>query len=373
MTKGRVVAFTGPKEPFQIHEFDVPDPAPGDVVLRITQAGICGSDLHAWRGDDQTTSYGKPAPPGRTIGHEGSGVVYKLGAGVTTDSMGKPLKEGDRIVYAAIRPCGRCYQCINGNQNWCPNGRTGLPFGQAPYFTGTYADYYYLGGNQPIFKVPDELPDSVLGFVNCAMGTTTEGLLRADVKEGDYVVIQGAGGLGLNATAMAKDMGAHRVIVMDRLENRLDMARQFGADYTVNVDTEWTTAEMRKQRVWELTEGRGADVVMELVGRSQLFTEGMEYLCNGGTFVEIGNIIRGNPIPFDPQSILRGKKIIGSYMYRPSLLPMMLETLVKNQGKVPYDKLISHTFPLEQINEAFAQAEWADRQPEITRSNLVMV
>jgi threonine dehydrogenase-like Zn-dependent dehydrogenase len=130
---------------------------------------------------------------------------------------------------------------------------------------------------------------------------------------------------------------------------------------------------MRRQRVWELTDGRGADVVMELVGRSQLFTEGMEYLCNGGTFVEIGNIIRGNPIPFDPQTILRGKKIIGSYMYRPSLLPMMLEALVKKQGKVPYDKIISHTFPLEQINEAFAQAEWADRQTEITRSNLVMV
>jgi threonine dehydrogenase-like Zn-dependent dehydrogenase len=368
---GRIVVFTGPGAPFEIHEREVPDPEPGAVILKVTQAGICGSDLHAWRGDDQVTSYGKPQPPGRTIGHEGTGVVYKLGKDVTTDHLGKPLKEGDRIVYSAIRPCLRCYQCINGNQNWCPNGRTGLPFGTWPYFTGTYADYYYIAPNQPVFKVPDELPDSVLGYVNCAMGTTTEGLMRAGVKEGDYVVIQGAGGLGLNATAMAKDMGAHRVIVLDRLDSRLAKAVEFGADYTINVDTEWTTQEMRRQRVWELTDGRGADIVMELVGRSQLFTEGMEYLANGGTFVEIGNIIRGNPVQFDPQTILRGKKVIGSYMYRPSLLPMMLETLVKKQGRIPYDKLISHTFPLAEVNDAFAKAEWLDRQPEITRSNLV--
>jgi Zn-dependent alcohol dehydrogenase len=110
---------------------------------------------------------------------------------------------------------------------------------------------------------------------------------------------------------------------------------------------------------------------MELVGRSELFSEGLEYLTNGGTFVEIGNIIRGNPVPFDPSTILRGKKIVGSYMYRPSLLPTMLETLVKKQGRLPYDKIVSHTFKFEQINEAFEQAEWLDRQTSITRSMLV--
>ena len=157
-----------------------------------------------------------------------------------------------------------------------------------------------------MFKVPDELPDSVLGFVNCAMGTVTEGLMQARCKEGDYVVVQGAGGLGLNAVAAAKDMGAHRVIVLDRLENRLELAREFGADHTINIEQEWTTPEMRIQRVKELTDGRGADVVMELVGRSALMQEGIEYLGPGGTFVEIGNIVPGTPIPIDPSSILFG-------------------------------------------------------------------
>jgi len=368
--KGRAVLFMGARKPFEITEYEVPDPEPGAVVLRITQAGICGSDLHSWRGDGVPA----PVPPGgRPTGHEGTGVVFKLGAGVTTDSLGKPLKEGDRVVYSAISPCGRCYQCLNGNGNWCVHGfMRRSPAGQWPYFTGTYADYYYVAPNQPVFKVPDELPDAVLGFVNCAMGTVTEGLLRAGCKEGDYVVIQGAGGLGLNAIAAAKDMGAHRVIVLDRLENRLQLAKEFGADETINIEQEWTTPEMRRQRVWELTAGRGADIVMELVGRSELLTEGLDFLTNGGTFVEIGNIVRGRPVSFDPSALVFGsKRIVGSAMYRPALLPMMLETLVKKQGALPYDKIVSHVFPLAEINSAFEQAEWHDRQTAVTRSMLV--
>ena len=144
-------------------------------------------------------------------------------------------------MYSAIKPCGNCYQCMRGEPNWCPSS----PYSNAgdwPYFTGTYADYYWIRANHPVFKVPDELPDSVLGWVNCAMGTVTEGLLRAGAHEGDYVVIQGAGGLGLNATAMAKDMGAHRVIVLDRLADRLELAEAFGADHTINIE-EYDTAE----------------------------------------------------------------------------------------------------------------------------------
>jgi D-arabinose 1-dehydrogenase-like Zn-dependent alcohol dehydrogenase len=365
--KGRVVVFTGPRSPFEIEEFDVPDPEPGAIVLKITQAGVCGSDLHTWRGDMGAV------PPGtrRTTGHEGTGVAFKLGAGVTSDALGRPIKEGDRLMYSAIGGCGRCYQCLNGNPNWCSNvlmgGRT---FGEFPYFNGTYADYYYIRPNQAVFRVPDELPDSVLGFVNCAMGTVTEGLQRAGCKEGDYVVIQGAGGLGLNATATAKDMGAHRVIVLDRLENRLSLAREFGADETINVDQEWTTPEMRRQRIWELTDGRGANIVLELVGRSDLFLEGLDYLGNGGTFVEIGNIVRGRPIAFDPSVILRGKKIVGSFMYRPHLLPLMLETLVKKHGILPYEKIVSHWYPLAEVNRAFEEAEWLDRQTPVSRSML---
>jgi threonine dehydrogenase-like Zn-dependent dehydrogenase len=336
------------------------------VLLRMTQAGICGSDLHTWRGDQVNT----PLPPsGRVMGHEGTGVVEKLGDGVTTDILGTPIKEGDRIVYSAVFPCYRCHLCLRGDTNWCVN-RGYAAADVYPYFTGTYADFLYLPPRHPLFRVPDQLPDELLGPVNCAMGTVTTGLLRAGLREGQYVVIQGAGGLGLNATAMAKDMGADRVIVLDRLENRLQLAEEFGADHTINIE-EYNTPETRVHRVWELTNGRGADVVMELVGRAELLAEGIDMLSNGGTFVEIGDIVRGREVSIDPSKLLRGKSSLGSLMYRPALLPTLLDFLVRNQKKLPFHKIVSHRFPLAEVNEAFAQAEWNQRQTNVTRAMLV--
>jgi D-arabinose 1-dehydrogenase-like Zn-dependent alcohol dehydrogenase len=370
MTKGRVVVLKEYMKPFEIQEYDVPDPEPGAVVLKITLAGLCGSDVKMWHGETAVGS-GTVPPTGQVMGHEGTGVIFKLGRGVSTDSLGRSIKEGDRIMYTAIAPCNRCYQCINGNQNWCSGRGFSRPAGTWPYFVGTYADYYYITPSQPIFKVPDQLPDSVLPWVNCAMGTVTEGLSRAGCKEGDYVVIQGAGGLGLNATAMAKEMGAHKVIIMDRMDNRLKLAEEFGADHTINIE-EYNTHEMRKRRILELTNGRGADIVMELVGNSRLAPEGIDLLTNGGTFIVIGTSTRGGRhVDFDPSTVLRGKKIMGSLMYRPSLLPTMMEMLVDNLQKRPFTRIVSHTYPLAKVNEAFHEVDWRERQTAVTRAALV--
>ncbi len=364
--KGRVVVCKEYGKPFEIEEYEVPEPEPGAVLLRMTQAGICGSDLHVWRGDQVNV----PLPPtGRAMGHEGTGVVQQLGAGLSTDTLGTPLREGDRVVYSAIFPCNHCHLCLRGDTNWCAN-RTYRAAGVHPYFTGTYADFLYLPPRHPVFRVPDELSDELLGPVNCAMGTVTTGLLRAGAGQGDTVVIMGAGGLGLHATAMAKDMGAHQVIVLDRLDNRLRLAEEFGADATINIEA-FDTQESRVQRVRELSNGRGADVVMELVGRAELLAEGIDMLSNGGTFVEIGDIVRGREVSIDPSKLLAGKNILGSLMYRPSLLPTLLDYLVRNRYKVPFHTIISHKFPLAEVNAAFEKAEWNQRQTEITRAVLV--
>ena len=364
--RGRVVIHTEHNKPFEIREYDLPDPEPGAVIVRMTQAGICGSDLHTWRGDQINQSI---PPGGRVMGHEGMGVIHKLGAGVTTDSNGTPIKEGDRLIHVHVFPCYHCHMCTRGDTNWCVN--RAYPAGDVwPYFTGTYADFLYLPPRHPAFRVPDELPDDVLGYVNCAMGTVTQGLIRANAHEGESVVIMGAGGLGLNATAMAKDMGADRVIVLDRLENRLQLAEEFGADDTINID-EYNTPETRVQRVFELTRGRGADIVMELVGSAQLMAEGIDMLSNGGTFVEIGDIVPGPTVAIDPSKLLRGKTIVGSSMYRPSTLSDILDYMVKSQDHVPFQRIVSHTFPLADVNEAFPQAEWNQRQTTISRAMLV--
>lgn len=364
--KGRVIVCKEYGKPFEMEEYDVPTPEPGAVILRMTQAGICGSDLHVWRGDQVNV----PLPPtGRAMGHEGTGVVAQLGAGVTSDTLGTPIREGDRVIYSAVFPCYRCHPCLEGDTNWCAN-RAYPAAGVYPYFTGTYADFLYLPPRHPFFRVPDELSDDLLGPVNCAMGTVTTGLLRADAGEGDTVVIMGAGGLGLHATAMAKDMGAHQVIVLDRLDNRLRLAEEFGADATLNVE-EYATPAARVQRIRELTRGRGATIVMELVGKAELLAEGIDMLSNGGTFIEIGDIVAGREVAIDPSKLLSGKSIIGSRMYRPSLLPKLLDYLVRNRYKLPFHTLISHKFPLAQVNEAFEKAEWSQRQTEITRAVLI--
>jgi len=200
--KGRVVVCKEYGKPFVIEEYDVPEPAPGAVILRMTQAGVCGSDLHTWRGDQNQANLPLP-PTGRAMGHEGTGVVEVLGEGVETDTAGAPIKKGDRVIYAAVFPCYHCRQCLKGNTNWCMN-RNYPAAGVWPYFVATYSDYLYLPDRHPFFKVPDELDDNILGPVNCAMGTVTTGLIRAQAGEGDYVVILGAGGLCIHATAMAK-------------------------------------------------------------------------------------------------------------------------------------------------------------------------
>jgi D-arabinose 1-dehydrogenase-like Zn-dependent alcohol dehydrogenase len=367
VASGRLAVLTEYGKPLEVREYEVPDPEPGALVVRITQAPICGSDLHMWRADAE--GFHIPAG-GRAMGHEGTGVVYKLGAGVTTDYLGRPLQEGDRIVHSVIVGCHRCHLCLLGQENLCLNKTVTPPAGNYPYFLGTFGDYYYVAPGTPVFRVPEELSDDVLGPVNCAMGTATQAVLSAGVGQGQTVVIQGAGGLGLTATAMAKDMGAHRVIVFDRQAKRLELAREFGADTTVNIE-EVNTVDERVELVFDTTEGRGADVVLEFVGMPELVSEGLKMLRRGGTYVDVGQFFsRG--VEFDPSMIvMTGKRLMGSAMYRPVVLSMILDFLVRTKDTRPFASLVSHRFALEDINTAFVQSEWVAQQTPIVRAAIV--
>jgi threonine dehydrogenase-like Zn-dependent dehydrogenase len=368
VTDGRVAVLTAYGQPFDVRSYPVPDPGPGAMIVKITESAICGSDLHMWRGDAE----GIPVPAGgRVMGHEGTGTVFRLGAGVTTDYLGNPLAEGDRIIHSVIVGCHRCHMCLRGEENLCLNKTVTPPAGAAPYFVGTFADYYYVPAGMPVFRVPDELRSDVLAPVNCAMGTATQALISAGCGLGSTVVVQGAGGLGLTAIAMAKDMGADTVIVFDRIPSRLEIAKEFGADHTINA-AEFTDAAQRVKMVHELTQGRGADIVLEFVGLADLVPEGVAMLRRGGTYVDVGLFFPGRTITFDFSTIvMSGKRIMGSAMYRPIVLAQVLDFLVRNQGHRPFEKLVSHRFPLDDINTAFSQSEWADQQTPVVRAVLV--
>jgi Zn-dependent alcohol dehydrogenase len=166
-------------------------------------------------------------------------------------------------------------------------------------------------------------------------------------------------------------MGAASVIVIDQIAGRLELARAFGADHTINLK-DVTERKDRVGLVRQWTGGAGADVACDFVGFPQVIPEGIEMLRAGGTYLEIGTISRGAKVELEPAQLVWGaKKIVGVIMYDAWVIPRALDFLVRNRARWPFDKLLSHTYPLEQINKAFADSEWHGRETTtITRAAL---
>ena len=362
MKTGKAALYVGPSR-FELTELPVPPVEAGGILVKVRSAGICGSDLHYWRGHLKPENWTGGDPGPTILGHEMAGAVDTLGAGVSTDSMGRLLREGDRVAFAYFFPCGRCYNCLRGQLNACPNRtRFRMSVDRYPYCSGGYSEYFYLHPGHFVFKVPDELPDESVAPANCAVSQVIYALRRADLRMGDSVVIQGAGGLGINATAAAKEMGAGQVIVVDGVPERLVLASQCGADATIDIN-EFPEAEARAAQVRRLTEGRGADIVLELVGLPQVFAEGITLLRAGGTLVEIGNIWPNSNVTMDVSKTVWGNaQIISIAHYDPYVLPTALDFLVATAEKYPLNALMSHSFPLEDIAEAFEQSDWAAKE-----------
>src|SRR5438105_3748584 len=228
---GQIAILRKAHGPWEFRRYPLPDPEPGAILVRVSYANVCGSDLHWWRGE------GEIPEAGRTMGHEMVGRVAALGAGVETDSTGQTLGEGDRIVYNYFFPCGRCLPCLRDQPECCPNKHrpgSGMP-GRFPYFVAAFSEYYYLLPGHVCVKVPDDLADAVVAPVNCALAQVIQGLDSGGFHQGDSLVVQGAGGLGLNMIAAARDMGAGLIIAVDGIPGRLRLALDFGADFTIDL------------------------------------------------------------------------------------------------------------------------------------------
>ena len=364
---GRAALFFGPNKAMQLVDLPVPDPEPGAMVVRITRANICGSDLHIWRGDGALA--GMARDDGRIIGHEMTGTVHALGDGVTADWNGQPLDLGDRVAYQYFAPCQRCRSCLRGMPEACARSfrvMQGKPT-VFPHFRGAYADYFYLTPQMAVFRVPENVTDTMVAGVNCALAQVVQGLERVSVGPGDAVVIQGAGGLGVYATAVAKERGAHPVIVIDGIDDRLALATAMGADHIVDM-REVDTPDARVARVKELTNGWGADVVCELVGFAGVIPEGLQMLGLGGRFLEIGTFYTGTTTAVDPGTLVtRNIWVEAVASYGASSLHNALQFLARNAGRLPLDQMVVD-YPLDQINEAFED----QNAGKVTRASIVM-
>ena len=354
---GLVAVFRGTRLPFELREFPVPEPGPGTILVKVAMANVCGSDLHIWRGE-YDISGGEPQPFSRSMGHEMMGTVAGLGDGVQHDSSGAPLALGDRIVYRYFIPCGHCRACLRRRTPRCPDAlRYRYPPEQYPHFNAAYGQYFYLQAGHTVYKLPEALPDALAAPANCALSQVIYCLEQAGAGLDDHVVIQGAGGLGINAVAVAREMGVRQVIVIDGIEERLELAREFGADETILIGS-FPTPEDRVRRVRELTDGWGADVVLELVGHPRVVPEGIAMLGQGGRYVEVGNINQGMTQAIDPSVLVHGgKTILGIMWYEPESLLKAIHLLATHPDRYPFDKIISHRYPLTEINTAFAEQD----------------
>ncbi|TAK24178.1 MAG: zinc-binding alcohol dehydrogenase [Chloroflexota bacterium] len=368
MATGRAAVTQPGTREMRIVEYPVPDPGPDDIVVRVTMACLCGSDLHMWRGE---VPWFQPAPG--IQGHEMTGVVARLGANRQTDSLGQPLHEGDRVAYSYFIPCGTCWACMTGVTG-CPfryRARNSVTADTPPHFLGAFADYYVCRAGQWVFKVPDVLTDDVVAPINCALSQSFYGLHQIGIWLGDTVVIQGAGALGLYACAVARDMGAGQVIAIDAQPERLALARAFGATETISL-RDVPTKEARVARVRELTRGGGADVTVEVVGIAGVVQEGLEMTRIGGRYLWMGNIVPGQTAEIVPHDAVRQPKTIrGVLAYDRWVIPRALDWVARVRDRYPFERMVGARFQLEQINEAFQHAEWVAGQGSIARTVIV--
>ncbi|BBX17816.1 zinc-binding dehydrogenase [Mycolicibacterium duvalii] len=353
--QGRIARFDEPGTPFEIEQVTLADLGPGEILVKVLRANICGSDVHAWHGTFATRGLGGQLPT--VLGHEMVGMVHALGDGVDADSNGAPLSVGTRVVFPYFFCCHTCRNCLSGRRNACLNltmamlGRADEP----PYFVGGYADYFVLPAGAVIYTVPDSVPDEIAAGANCALSQVMYGLERVDQQLGEYVVVQGAGALGLYAVAVAKARGAAKVIAIDGVPERLELATAFGADAVIDITG--TTDQDRTRMVRKLTDGQGADVVVEVVGHPSAIDEGLKLLGQFGRYVEIGNINVGRTFEFDPSRfVFSNKTMVGVSLYDPSVLSRALAFLERYQHTLPLDRLAATAYPLDDINAAFAAA-----------------
>jgi alcohol dehydrogenase len=243
---------------------------PTDAIVRIDTSTICGTDLHILKGDVPETT------PGTVLGHEAVGTVQEVGPSVTT------VAPGDRVLISCISSCGRCRFCKEGRYGQCLGGG-GWIFGHL--IDGLQAEYARVPfADNSVYKVPEQLSDEQVLFLADILPTSYEvGVLGGQIAPGDTVAIVGAGPIGLAAVLTAQLFTPGRIVAIDLADSRLESARRFGADTTINNGSEDAVA-----KVMELTDGLGADVAMEAVGVPETFELATELIRPGGRVANIG-------------------------------------------------------------------------------------
>jgi threonine dehydrogenase-like Zn-dependent dehydrogenase len=276
-----------------------------------------------------------------------------MGGCASRDSIGQPLRIGDRITWSHTS-CGSCFFCTVAQEPaLCQNARRYMyeRMDRFPYLFGGFAEYGYVLPEAGRVRVPDDVPNELASLSSCALRSVMNAVdVLGVIGTTDVVVIQGAGPLGLLATAVARVSGARRVITIGAPDGRLAIANEFGADETVSIEK--TTPEERTERVKAATNGRGADIVMEFTGHPQAFNEGLDLIRRGGRYVVVGQL--GSGVTTFRPSLIVSKQlhILGSLSGRAKAYWKALDFISAHKHAIPFDHMISNHYRLDEVNIA---------------------
>lgn len=331
----------------EIDDVDVDGPGPGEVLVRTAAAGVCHSDLHFVEG-----AYVHPTPC--VLGHESAGVVEAVGEGVTY------VVPGDHVITFLAPFCGTCEDCLTGRPALCASASHRRPAEAPPRLSRNgepVAQFLNLSSfaeqllvhEHALVKVTKDVPLDRAALIGCGVTTGLGAVFNtARVAPGETVAVIGCGGIGLNAVQGARIAGAGRIIAVDMVESKLDLARQFGATDVVDAGAGDPVAQVK-----ELT-GGGVHHAFEAIGLKVAAEQAFGMLRRGGTATVIGMIPLGQSVELPGHELLAEKRIQGSRMGSSRFrvdMPRYVELYL--QGRLLLDELVSARVPLEKVNEAF--------------------
>jgi alcohol dehydrogenase len=349
--QARAAIYEAPNAPFVIREYPLRPAGPREVLVRVTMSTICRSDIHSYEGR-------RPNPVPGILGHEIIGVIEEIGAGVERDLRGEPLRAGDRVTWTEYFFDGECYyRDVLDMPQKCPGVRK---YGHDradvdPHFTGGFAEYCYILPGTGILRLPPDLSDEEATPLNCGVATMVSVTEAAGIGVGDSVVIQGLGLLGLYGIALARSRGARLVIGLDAVPARLEAARRFGADLTLDVGA--LGAGEVVEAVRRACRPDGADAVIEVCGVPDVIPQGLAMLRVGGRYVLGGLVNPDAHVTIDANALVRRWVTLrGIHNYHPRHLIQALDFVVANRRRFPFKDIVDSRFRLAELGTAFRKA-----------------
>lgn len=303
---------------------------PSDAIVKISKTTICGTDLHIIKGDVATCK------SGTILGHEGIGIIEEIGASVTT------FKVGDKVIISCISACGRCDFCRKAMYSHCTTG--GWILGNK--IDGTQAEFVRIPhADTSLYHIPNDVDDDALVMFSDILPTGFEcGVLSGKVEVGATVAIIGSGPIGLAALLTAQFYSPAEIIMIDIDDNRLKVAKKFGATATIN-----STKGNAAKQVMELTNGRGVDTAIEAVGIPTTFELCQDIIAAGGIIANVG--VHGKKVDLHLEKLWSHNITITTRLVDTVSIPMLLKTV--QAKRIDPTQLITHHFKLNQIMQAY--------------------